>query len=92
MFYFTRWWTFFLLIPLVSLMEVLKVDFKICDEKCIKGKSVKSFVLHLKCKTNAWSSPNKDEDSCIVRPNDMKTLDYSNIVASNISTDTICQS
>nr|XP_022323809.1 uncharacterized protein LOC111124864 isoform X1 [Crassostrea virginica] len=92
MFYFTRWWTFFLLIPLVSLMEVLKVDFKICDEKCIKGKSVKSFVLHLKCKINAWSSPNKDEDSCIVRPNDMKTLDYSNIVASNISTDTICQS
>lgn len=80
-----------LFIPATYSMDILKMDFKIWEEKCLSGKAVRSFILHLKCQDKTVNSEDGIEDSCIVRPFHSETVSNNHLGADNASIESICQ-
>lgn len=81
-----------LFVPATYSVDILKIDFKIWEERCLRGKAIRNFILHLKCQKNVIvNSENGIEDSCIVRPFHSETVSNSDLGADNASIESICQ-
>lgn len=81
-----------LFVPATYSMDILKIDFKIWEERCLRGKAIRNFILHLKCQKNVIvNSESGIEDSCIVRPFHSETVSNSYLGADNASIESICK-
>lgn len=81
-----------LFVPATYSVDILKIDFKIWEARCLRGKAIRNFILHLKCQKNVIvNSENGIEDSCIVRPFHSETVSNSYLTADNASIESICQ-
>lgn len=50
------------------LMAAIQMDFNIHEEKCLIGRVVKNFILHLKCRNSARNEIQRGDDSCLLKP------------------------
>lgn len=80
-----------LFIPATYSMDILKMDFKIWEERCLRGKAIRNVILHLKCQNKNVNSEDGIEDSCIVRPFHSETVSNNYLGADNASIESVCQ-
>ncbi|XP_062620782.1 uncharacterized protein LOC134282403 [Saccostrea cucullata] len=59
--------TLLLVLSYASLMEMIQLDFKICGVKCLTGRAVNKFILHLKCRNNTQKVINSGRNTCLLQ-------------------------
>lgn len=76
----------------IYLVEILKIDFKILEERCLRGKVIWNFIFYLKCQKNVIVNLEDGiEDLCIVRLFYSEIVSNSYFIVDNVFVESICK-